>query len=68
MSYINDIMRKAKAIMNDPIPIVTLNPIFSAILIPNERTDIVIIPSIGKIIAMKLSVTLLSFSLIQAAT
>jgi hypothetical protein len=68
LSCTKEMIKKAKAITYDPNPIMTLNPILSAILIPNDRTDIVIIPSIGKMIDMKLSVTVLSFSLIHAAT
>ena len=68
LSCTKEMIKKAKAITYDPIPIMTLNPILSAILIPNDRTDIVIIPSIGKMIDMKFRVTVLSFSLIHAAT
>lgn len=68
ISYTKEIIKNANAIINDPQPIVILNPTFSAIFMPNDKKDIVIIPNIGNIIDMKLSVTLLSLILIQAAT
>lgn len=52
ISYINDIIKKANAIEEEQIPIVTLNPILSAIFIPNDKHDIVIKPKIGNMMAI----------------
>jgi hypothetical protein len=48
----NDIIKNANAIDDEHIAIVTLNPIFSAIFIPNDKQDIVIKPKIGNMIAI----------------
>ena len=44
ISYIKEIIKNANDIKNDSQPIVNLNPNFSAIFIPKDNTEIVIIP------------------------
>lgn len=47
-----EIIKKANEMEHEQSPIVNLYPIFSAILIPKDKQDIVIKPRIGKMIAI----------------